>query len=96
MLELKKYAEHQVKDLSLVLEFIPLAFSALLPVINPIGSAVLFLGVVPNADHPTMKVMARKIAINTIWFLLIVQVTGSLHSSFLWRFHCLSCKSRAA
>lgn len=66
-----------MKDISLVLKFIPLGFSALLPVINPIGSAVLFLGIVRNADHPTMKSMARKIAINTIWFLAAVQITGS-------------------
>jgi multiple antibiotic resistance protein len=49
----------------------------MLPVINPIGSAVLFLGLVPNAEHATMKVLARKIAFNTVWFLLIVQITGS-------------------
>ena len=65
-----------MKELLLVLKFIPLGFSALLPVINPIGSAVLFLGLVGNADHATMKVLARKIAINTIWFLLIVQIAG--------------------
>ena len=65
-----------MKELLLVLKFIPLGFSALLPVINPIGSAVLFLGLVGNADPPTMKVLARKIAINTIWFLLIVQIAG--------------------
>ena len=66
-----------MKELLLVLKFIPLGFSALLPVINPIGSAVLFSGLVPNADHPTMKILARKIAINTIGFLLIVQITGA-------------------
>lgn len=66
-----------MKELSLVLQFIPLGFSALLPVINPIGSAVLFLGVVPSADHKTMKILARKIALNTIWFLLIVQISGA-------------------
>jgi len=65
-----------VKELLLVLKFIPLGFSALVPVINPIGSAVLFLGLVPDADHRTMKLLARRIAINTIWFLLIVQITG--------------------
>jgi small neutral amino acid transporter SnatA (MarC family) len=43
-----------VNDLSLVLTFIPLGFSALLPVINPIGSAMLFLGIARNADHATM------------------------------------------
>jgi multiple antibiotic resistance protein len=66
-----------VKQLAIVLSFIPLSFSALLPVINPIGSAVLFLGIVPNADHATMKILARKIAFNTVWFLAIIQITGS-------------------
>jgi multiple antibiotic resistance protein len=66
-----------VKPLSLVLEFIPLGFSALLPVLNPIGSAVLFLGFVPNVDHATRKHLARRIAINTIWFLFIVQIIGA-------------------
>ena len=66
-----------MRALSLVLKFIPLGFSALLPVVNPIGSAVLFLGMVPYADHPAKKVLARKIAINTIWFLLVVQITGA-------------------
>ncbi len=65
-----------MKELLLVLKFIPLGFSALLPIINPIGSAVLFLSVVGNADLPTMKSLARRIAISTIWFLLIVQVAG--------------------
>jgi multiple antibiotic resistance protein len=66
-----------VKELSLVLKFIPLAFTALLPVINPIGSALLFLALVPESDHRTKKLMARRIAWNTIWFLAIVQITGS-------------------
>jgi multiple antibiotic resistance protein len=66
-----------VKELSLVLKNIPLAFSALLPVINPIGSALLLLGLVPNAGDRTMKVLARKIAINSIWFLAIVEITGA-------------------
>jgi multiple antibiotic resistance protein len=65
-----------VKQLLLVVKYIPLGFSALLPVINPIGSAVLFLGLVGNADPPTLKALARKIAINTIWFLLVIQVAG--------------------
>jgi multiple antibiotic resistance protein len=33
----------------LVLKYFALAFSALLPVINPLGSALIFLGVVGNA-----------------------------------------------
>jgi multiple antibiotic resistance protein len=73
-------------DLSLVLTFIPLGFSALLPVINPIGSAMLFLGIVRNADHATMKQLARKIAVNTIWFLVIVELSGG----YILRFFGLS------
>jgi multiple antibiotic resistance protein len=65
-----------VKELLLVVKFIPLAFSALLPVINPIGSAVLFLGQVGDASPATMKVLARKIAISTVWFLLVIQIAG--------------------
>ena len=66
-----------MKELSLIFAFTLLGFSALLPVINPIGSAVLLLGLVPDADHATTKVLARKIAFNTIWFLLIIQITGA-------------------
>src|SRR5271170_6075236 len=66
-----------MKELMLVLKFVPLGFSALLPVINPIGSAVIFLGLVRYADHPTRKVLARLIAFNTVWFLVIVQITGA-------------------
>jgi multiple antibiotic resistance protein len=75
-----------VNDLSLVLTFIPLGFSALLPVINPIGSAMLFLGIARNADHATMKQLARKIAVNTIWFLVIVELSGG----YILRFFGLS------
>jgi multiple antibiotic resistance protein len=66
-----------VKDFALILKFIPLCFSALLPVINPIGSAILFMGFVRNADHATVKNLARRISVCTIWFLLLVQITGS-------------------
>jgi multiple antibiotic resistance protein len=69
--------EKIVKELSIVLGFIPLSFSALLPVINPIGSAVLFLGLVPNEGHETMKVLARKVAFKTVWFLLAIEIAGT-------------------
>jgi multiple antibiotic resistance protein len=66
-----------MKELVLVITFIPLSFSALLPVINPIGSAVLFLGFVQDTDHATRQKAARRIALNTILFLLIVLVAGT-------------------
>jgi multiple antibiotic resistance protein len=66
-----------MKELLVVLAFIPFTFSALLPVINPIGSAVLFLGFVQDTDRATKKKLARKIASNTVLFLLFVLVAGT-------------------
>ena len=37
---------------------------------------MLFLGLVGDADPPTLKTLARKIAINTLWFLLVIQIAG--------------------
>ena len=61
----------------LILSYIPFAFSALLPVINPIGSAVIFLGFVEDVDHGTRKVLARRIAVNTFVLLGIVLIAGT-------------------
>lgn len=65
-----------MREFFLVATFVPLAFSALFPVINPLGSAVLFLGFVQGTDHETRKELARKIALNTVLFLVIVLLAG--------------------
>jgi multiple antibiotic resistance protein len=53
-----------------------IGFSALLPLINPPGSALELLGIIGvGADKP-YKLLARKIAINTILFLVVVALTG--------------------
>jgi multiple antibiotic resistance protein len=54
-----------------------LAFSALLPLINPLGSALVFLGLVGPAPAETYHRLARKIAINNIIFLAIIELLGS-------------------
>jgi multiple antibiotic resistance protein len=59
-----------------------LAFTALFPLINPIGSALIFLGLVGDEPAAVYKLLARKIAISTIVFLIIVQFLGSLILSF--------------
>ena len=46
-----------------------LAFSALLPIINPLGSALVFLGVVGSAPPALYRSLARRIAINNVLFL---------------------------
>jgi multiple antibiotic resistance protein len=54
-----------------------LAFSALLPIINPVGSALIFLGLVGDAPPAIFRSLARRIAINNIIFLAIFQLLGS-------------------
>lgn len=53
------------------------AFSALFPVINPIGSALVFLGLVGDASHEVFRTLARKIAISTVFFLLAMELAGT-------------------
>ena len=59
-----------------------LAFSALLPLINPVGSALIFLGLVGEAPAPVYRNLARRIAINTIIFLAVIEFTGSAVLNF--------------
>jgi multiple antibiotic resistance protein len=54
-----------------------LAFSALLPIINPVGSALIFLGVVGDAPPAVFRPLARRIAINNIIFLAVIELIGS-------------------
>jgi multiple antibiotic resistance protein len=61
----------------LLWKYFALGFSALLPLVNPLGSALLFLGLVGHAPIDTYRSLARKIAINTIIFLAIVALVGS-------------------
>jgi multiple antibiotic resistance protein len=58
-------------------QFFALSFSALFPVINPIGSALMFLGMVGVTDAKVYKTLARKIAISTALFLLIIDAGGA-------------------
>jgi multiple antibiotic resistance protein len=61
----------------LLFKFFALAFSALLPVINPLGSALVFLGFVGNAPASVFHDLARKIAISTTIFLLVIELVGT-------------------
>jgi multiple antibiotic resistance protein len=61
----------------LVLKTFALAFGALLPVINPIGSALLFMGVVGQAPPSVFRNLARRVALCTVLFLLIIELAGA-------------------
>jgi multiple antibiotic resistance protein len=54
-----------------------LAFTALIPLINPLGSALVFLGLVGSAPTRVYKALAKRIAINNIIFLSVIELVGS-------------------
>jgi multiple antibiotic resistance protein len=66
----------------IVLKYFALAFSALLPLINPLGSALVFLGLVGIAPTDVYSRLARKIAISTTLFLLVVELVGAALLNF--------------
>jgi multiple antibiotic resistance protein len=61
----------------LVWKHFVLGFSALLPLVNPLGSALVFLGLVGAAPIEAYRSLAAKIAINTIIFFLFIELVGS-------------------
>jgi len=54
-----------------------IAFSVLLPLINPLGSALVFLGLAGDAPPETYRSMARRIARNNIIFLAVIELLGA-------------------
>lgn len=54
-----------------------IAFSALLPMVNPLGSALVFLGLVGDAPAPVFRSLARRIAVNTVIFFAVIDLVGS-------------------
>jgi multiple antibiotic resistance protein len=58
------------------------AFSVLLPLINPLGSALVFLGLVGDAPPKILRSLAWRIAINNIVFLGVFEVAGGIILSF--------------
>src|ERR1700722_16761765 len=61
----------------LLWKYFALGFSALLPLVNPLGSALIFLGLVGHAPIDAYRALARKIAINPVIFFAVVQLVGS-------------------
>jgi multiple antibiotic resistance protein len=59
-----------------------IAFSVLLPLINPLGSALVFLGLAGDAPPKVFHSLARRIAINNIIFLTIIELLGATILNF--------------
>lgn len=60
-----------------LLQAIPFAFGALFPVVNPIGSAVIFLSLVDGTSTPVLNELSVKISIYATVMLIIVLFAGS-------------------
>jgi multiple antibiotic resistance protein len=60
----------------IVLNSFLIAFSALLPLMNPFGSALVFYGLVGDAPAGLYRSLARRIAINNVIFLTIIELLG--------------------
>jgi multiple antibiotic resistance protein len=54
-----------------------ISFSVLLPLINPLGSALVFLGLAGEAPPQVYRSLARRIAINNVIFLAVIELLGS-------------------
>ena len=59
-----------------------LAFSALLPMINPLGSALVFMGLVGSSPPKVYMSLARRIALNNVIFLGTIEVVGAAILNF--------------
>ncbi len=58
-------------------KYFVLAFSALLPVVNPPGSALILLGIIGNAPASVYRGLARKIAIRSALLFIVVELVGA-------------------
>ena len=65
-----------------LLDFFTIAFSALFPLLNPFGSAILFLGLVGPADASVYRRLARRVALYSVLFLVFVDLAGALVLTF--------------
>jgi len=59
-----------------------LGFSALLPVVNPLGSALVFLGMVGLERPEVYKSLARQIAIDMVLFFAVIEFVGAYVLAF--------------
>ena len=70
------------RSILLLWEHFALTFSALLPLVNPLGSALIFLGLVGAAPPNVYRSLARRIAFNTILFFAVIDLVGSAILAF--------------
>ncbi len=71
-----------ILNIFLLWKFFALAFSALIPLVNPLGSSLLIVGFVGPVPLSVYRSLARRIAINMVIFLAVIQLVGSTILNF--------------
>lgn len=66
-----------MKDIAQLIGAILLVVGALLPVVNPLGDAPVFLEMTPGCDEPTRAELAKRIAVYSFGLLLGSMLLGS-------------------
>src|SRR5271163_2977941 len=69
-------------DIPAVAEAIFLVVAALFPIVNPLGSAAIFLGLVGELDPKVNRLLAQKIAIYCFSILIVCLICGTEILSF--------------
>src|SRR5579871_5282535 len=63
-------------EIAELLKHFIMGFSALLPLVNPFGSALSVIAIVGLESEETYKSLARKIAISTVLFFMAIGLVG--------------------
>jgi multiple antibiotic resistance protein len=66
----------------LLWKFFALAFSALIPLVNPLGTSLLIVGFVGPVPLKVYRSLARRIAINVLIFFAVIELIGSAILNF--------------
>ncbi len=64
-------------DVRHFIEGVFLVYAALLPIVNPLGAAPVFLAMTRYADDPTRAILARKVTINSFVLLMASVFIGT-------------------
>jgi multiple antibiotic resistance protein len=59
------------------IEGVFLVYAALLPIVNPLGAAPVFLAMTRYADDPTRAMLARKVTFNSFILLMASVFIGT-------------------
>lgn len=69
-------------NIFLLWKFFALAFSALIPLVNPLGTSLLIVGFVGPVPLKLYRSLARRIAINVVIFFAVIELIGSAILNF--------------